>query len=228
MKGCSYLIVLVSGFFLFFWVFAFRYDETIRYRMTVEIDTPQGLRSGSSVIDLEPSWNFGRPIWSLRGEAVAVDLPGGQTVFALIGDRDDPDYAIHLPADVFQSLLSAPENARTNGTPDMRKWIAYLDAHKPSAVLDANQLPMFVRFGRVSNPMSVSQVDPTRFADAFGAGVRLLRVTIQITDDPVTDSLRGRLPWLTDSAQPLNGSRSPAISDTITEVLNHESFRRGL
>ena len=62
--------------------------DSYRYRLTVEVDTPQGLRTGSSVIEVGflkiPDWlpNGGGVSIKYRGEAVAVDLPDGQIVFA--------------------------------------------------------------------------------------------------------------------------------------------------
>lgn len=67
-----------------------------RYRLTVEVETPEGLRTGSSVIEVmqrivrpgshPSSWAIDRRI---RGEAVAVDLPQGQTLFALLRSESD-------------------------------------------------------------------------------------------------------------------------------------------
>ena len=58
-----------------------RETETIRYRITVEVDTPRGLRTGSSVWQVKaleglPMSNSGVN-YEIEGEAVAVDLPGG-------------------------------------------------------------------------------------------------------------------------------------------------------
>ena len=61
-----------------------------RFRMTVEVETPQGLKTDSSVYqvtagyrpDLQPGGKARE--WAARGEAVAVDLPGGKTLFALL------------------------------------------------------------------------------------------------------------------------------------------------
>lgn len=80
-----------------------RPSETLRYRLTIEVETPQGVRSGSSVIEVRGVRN---PDWvniegrgtraSFRGEAVAVDLPHGKTLFALLrsegGTSDAADY----------------------------------------------------------------------------------------------------------------------------------------
>lgn len=64
------------------------FPEKYRLRLTVEVDTPQGLRKGSSVYEV---WANNKTAllpdeakrdWGVRGEAVAVDLPNGQTLFA--------------------------------------------------------------------------------------------------------------------------------------------------
>ncbi len=53
---------------------------------------------------------------------------------------------------------------------------------------------MLVRFRNIRDPSSVETVDPDNLAKSFGAGVRLKRITVQITDDPVTSGIDKRLP----------------------------------
>lgn len=69
---------------------------TFRYKLTAEVMTPDGLKTGSSVIEVSyssvhPLPNPGR--WSadtVTGEAVYVDLGGGKNLFVLLGvDRWD-------------------------------------------------------------------------------------------------------------------------------------------
>src|SRR5207253_11489286 len=69
---------------------------TYRYRMTVYVDTPAGPRSGSSVIEVvySPPVLMGHSQSDVRGEAVAVDLPGG-TLFALLRSPTDRSAAAH-------------------------------------------------------------------------------------------------------------------------------------
>ncbi|HEY8604753.1 MAG TPA: hypothetical protein VIL62_10545, partial [Tsuneonella suprasediminis] len=73
---------------------------TYRYRLKVEVETPEGLKTGSSVIEVEQSMGrsagtgFGEIIMRrVHGEAVAVDLPGGRTLFALLRSEDETDWA---------------------------------------------------------------------------------------------------------------------------------------
>ncbi len=71
-----------------------------RYRLTVEVDTPEGLKTGPSVIEVRQSMGrsagtgFGEIIMRrVHGEAVSVDLPGGRTLFALLRSEDQTDWA---------------------------------------------------------------------------------------------------------------------------------------
>ena len=78
-------------------------SEEFRYRMTVEVDTPQGLRTASSVIEVEVSDPGPNSLpeaginTKVRGEAVAVDLPGGKVLFALLRSDDSVDAAAGSP-----------------------------------------------------------------------------------------------------------------------------------
>ena len=77
-------------------------QESLHYRLTVEVETPEGVKTGSSVIGVDLS-DTGKSAWlppealgvtaELRGEAVAVDLPGGQVLFALLRAEQDSDAA---------------------------------------------------------------------------------------------------------------------------------------
>ena len=60
-----------------------------RYRLTIEADTPDGPRDGSSVIEVErrtrPAWIPApgpRTEYRVRGEAVFVDLGSGRNLVA--------------------------------------------------------------------------------------------------------------------------------------------------
>ena len=84
----------------------------MRYRMTVAVQTPQGIRTGSAVREVKviyhDSWlenlpfplEGGQAHVEFKGEGVAVDLPGGQTLFALLSSAaGDGDHAQNIPRD---------------------------------------------------------------------------------------------------------------------------------
>jgi hypothetical protein len=160
---------------------------TYRYRMTVYVDTPAGPRSGSSVIEVvsSPPAPMGSYQDDVRGEAVAVDLPAG-TLFAMLKSPNSESAAGHY----------AP-HAHAAALPDGSDWRARLETLKRQtapAALPAEYLPTFIRFRDPADPRTAEALDPANLAAGFGSGVRLNRVVIQITEDPVTSTIESRLP----------------------------------
>lgn len=177
-----------------------------RYRLTVEVETPEGLRTGSSVIEVKQSLTraAGSPAHSAvqrraRGEAVAVELPGGRALFALLRSEGNADWA----KDVMQRAAPTVRGETFEEKLDNmllikgekvlpRRWPPVAGGRRFSAY------PSFATFGDMSDPTSVTLVDPDNLSATFGEGVALKRVTVQITNDPVTTGIKERLSWLTD------------------------------
>jgi hypothetical protein len=92
-------------------VYALYPTGTHRYRLTVEVDTPNGVRSGASVIEVQRSdsgWVPMRPgprySFQLHGDAVFIDLGAGRNVIALLahGPRADKvDQMISLAIEAY-------------------------------------------------------------------------------------------------------------------------------
>lgn len=164
-------------------------SESFRYRMTVYVDTPAGQRSGSSVIEVTTSTpaplmpTSAAYSYEVRGEAVAVDLPGG-TVFALLTSPAYEDGAYHYP---FAAYPSVPGEGILQSVERIRRQTAVVR-------LPRDRYPQFVRFGNPHDVTTMVPVGPSYFDSSFGRGVRLNRIEIQITDDPVTETIEARLP----------------------------------
>ena len=66
----------------------------------------------------------------------------------------------------------------------------------PPAAVDPEHYPMLVTFEDLDDPTSVNKINPDDLAASFGEGVELKRITVQLTDDPVTTGIDERLEWL--------------------------------
>ena len=175
-----------------------------RYRLTVEVETPEGLKTGSSVIEVKQRLvRAGSNPANIaverrvRGEAVAVDLPGGRTLFALL--RSDNN--IEWPTYVMQTLAPHSESETFAQQLDnmllLEGEIVLPRTFPPVGHLEERSAyPMLVTFGDLDDPASVERVDPDDLAATFGEGVSLKRITVQVTDDPVTSGIERRLGWL--------------------------------
>src|SRR5712692_5570237 len=61
-----------------------------KYRLTVEVQTPEGVKSSSGVMAVHPDRSYSRGGHTLtRGDAVFVDLGGGKNLVALLAHIDD-------------------------------------------------------------------------------------------------------------------------------------------
>ena len=164
-------------------------SASYRFRMTVEVATPQGVRTGSSVIQVEvqrtsPIGDRSGVNSGIRGEAVVIDLPDGP-VFVLL---KLPDAKGSLQG-VATDALAGGGAADADGA--MRRYQKITSSwFGLSADLPRDQWPMFVRFRDIADPKSVERVEPQ--------AVGVTRIRVQTTHDAVTTGIRKRLGWLSD------------------------------
>lgn len=217
-----------------------------RYRLTVEVETPEELKTGSSVIEVSTSTTSSISIPSpgavrhrLSGEAVTIDLGQHGTLFALLRSDVDVDWATNLLFRLAPEVAAVrDENGRYDSDASFRaRYEAMLQNrrlivlpktfHHIRVLRDMPARPMLVRFRDTSDPKTVERVDPDDLAASFGEGVKLRRVTVQLTDDPVTTGIKKRLGWLGEYPEPsLNPSHSP--SDwSLPATLHHGDFLIG-
>jgi hypothetical protein len=177
-----------------------------RYRLTVEVDTPEGLKSGSSVIettvqDDSKSWG---PIESrlvrptTKGEAVFVDLGQDRNIIALLAmganAMDDPDFARLVPS-VFG--LRGVESLRT------------IPERKGQFTVPYNLVPTLVTFADLNDPKTARVVRPDELETVFGPGFRFRHALIEITKDTAVRQIEKKLPWLPGFKGYTGGQRDP-------------------
>ena len=171
-----------------------------RFRMTVEVETPQGLKSGSSVyavsaintLKLLPE-EGARQI-ELRGEAVVVDLDRGP-IFVLMSGRQNQ------PTDIVEISMRTLD-------PEFRNWTDSVDSagrlsgwSQREGKVGREFWPMMVRFADINDPKSVERVDPVAI------GVK--RIVLETTSDDVTTGIKKRLRWLNNTVSFFTEERDP-------------------
>jgi hypothetical protein len=180
-------------------------SETLVYRVTVEVDAPEGLRSGSSIWEVKTSSGLAFPgpeaasrSNNIIGEAVTIDLASG-TLFALMrsaGGSDD------YPANIVQMHLEA--HPELGVAIDSSNWAENIRRINQSGVmfdLAAHRYPMLVRFTNSRAPLSVEKVEPESLGKAF-PGARIRRVVVSVIGNKERDAgykrvrIGERLPWL--------------------------------
>ena len=202
--------------------------------MTVTVDTPDGPQTGSTVIEskITAGTSFGDASgiqFGLRGEAVAVTLPNGKVLFALLQPekgRDAAFYHAHLLA------RAACGDAKTTVRPDpglcgSGKWEEFRPwarEHRLSVELGESLYPMLVTFRDIADPLSVELIDPANVTASFGAGYRLSRISLQVTDEGVTTGLREKIRWLGGYRKKTFAGNRYAVNNSLADSLGAGSF----
>lgn len=180
----------------------------IRYKMTVEVETPEGVKTGSAVREISM---VSRPkrmgemndthVKLEKGEAVVVDLGQRGVLFALMGIGD---HAIQVFFNAFPSGCLDGAVSRCS--------VRYYKSLSKSSVseLAEKDYPMLVTFKRrddLNSLMVASKYENEDMPDGyggvahalaglFGNGVRISTVRIELTEQEPTFIVDQWLPWL--------------------------------
>lgn len=191
-----------------------------RFKMTVEVETPEGLKTGWSVYEVEANnvvaltpGGVGRER-KLRGQAVVVDIASGKALFALVGNDS-----------LAEMSMAALDPAYKNDWVESAERIAAGTGIQSPALIMTWNYPMLVTFTDIDDPKSVQRVDPANLAASFGLGIRLKRITVEVTDDDVTTGIEKRLRWLGDHPEPsLDPGHGPK-DFSLPASLHHGDFK---
>jgi hypothetical protein len=198
-----------------------------RFRLTVVVDTPQGVRTGSSVYEVTAVRTGGilpeeaKRDWSVRGEAVAVDLPNGRTLFALL--RTGAHFGDM--AGLSMSTLYPAFKAEGYDVVGVAEKLAS-GAYPGPAVVDPHDYPLLVVFDDPEDPASVHDVEANNLAAVFGYGVALRSIVVELSEDPVTESLAERLSWLSQYPEPSLKPGHDPKDFSLAATLHHGDFRQ--
>ena len=167
-----------------------------RQKIILEVETPQGLVSGGSVVEisvshfggLERAMSSNEMSSSRRGEASFVEIAPGRYMFALTLE---------------QGAGHAEKLFRLSREEESSAVSARLEAARETRTLSPDLYPRLVTFSDVNDPKSVKLVDPANLAAAFGPGFALKSVKLELTDEKVKEGVIERiLVWLGPYPEP--------------------------
>lgn len=183
-----------------------------RFRITIAVETPGGLKQGSSVWSIsctEPirggGWSFMTGGCTTVGEAVFVDLGQGRNLIGLMARG-----ALGEGVDIYDIAAVAFER---QGVPKDRFWYPYAPTWSGVRELRGNNIPTLASFSDLNDPTTGRVVSATDagFASAFGPSYRLRSVTLEavpvglwpfnligLWGTPLTHGLEERLRWMDD------------------------------
>ncbi|MBR0903408.1 hypothetical protein [Bradyrhizobium liaoningense] len=173
-----------------------------KYRLTVEVTTPDGIKTGSGILAVVPDRNYNRSgRTTMRGEAVLVDLGQGKNLVALLAHRQDAKLDLD---DVNYVALRAYGAARGSR-------VSFKDISRQTGIVpvQGELIPVLVSFGDLKDPKSARLVASDHAGAVLGDGYAIAGLTAEVVPngfwpidfgsalgEPVTRGLEARLPWL--------------------------------
>lgn len=206
-------------------------NPSYRFKMTVEVETPEGLKRGASVYAVRAEKHSPTIFPEARGrsrevvgEAVAVEVSPGKALFALmktLNGAGDDNLA-------YLSMVTL-DPAYKNDWVESAQRISSGDGIRSPADVAEGDYPMLVTFTDIDDPSSVQRVDPANLAASFGPNIRLKRITVEVTDDDVTTGIEKRLRWLGSGFPRIPLSDYPAVGTPLPlfATLTKMDFIRG-
>jgi len=209
-------------------------SETLRYKVTVTVTTPEGEKSGSAVREAStyseksilPDQG-GTSFNITKGEAVVIDLGKQGKVFALMGGQEEA-------RNVFEMLKGTGMNDPVAMTLEQLR-----------------RYPQFVYFSDLNNPKTIQRVDERKIVGGkvyghnnghellgggavtainldqklFGKGASFKEVTLALTDEPVTSGIEKWLPWLNQVYGYISGNF--ACDDKLYNCIDSGDLKKG-
>src|SRR6202158_5108656 len=136
-----------------------------KYRLTVQVETPEGIRSASGVMAVHPDRSYSRGGHTrTKGDAVWVDLGGGKNLLALLAHVDDKSLDLdgmnYVALRAYKAAgrkVSFNEMSRTTGVVPVKGAL----------------VPVLVTFADLGDPGTARVVLPDETNGALGNGFRV-------------------------------------------------------
>jgi hypothetical protein len=202
-----------------------------KYRLTVAVETPEGIKSASGVMAVHPDRGYSRGGQTrTRGDAVLVDLGGGKNLVALMAHLDNN--LIELDGMNYVALRATNATGQNASFNQMSRMSG-------AVPVQGAVMPVLVTFSDLNNPDTAHVVPPDDLEAAFGKGFRLQGILAEVVPnglwpldfggpfgEPVTRGIEAKLPWWNSADNPAGKALHAAGLKTGEGVDPREAFTR--
>jgi hypothetical protein len=202
-----------------------------KYRLTVEVETPEGRKSASGVLAVHPDRGYSRGGRTRTvGDAVFVDLGGGRNLVALLAHIDGK---LELEGINYVALRAY---AAASG-----KRVSFNEMSRLTGVvpLTGELVPVLVSFADPADPATARTVKPDDAGAVLGTGYSLQGITAEVVPngywpldfggalgEPVTRTIQAKLPWLNGAGDPAAVALRAAGLPGVEGIDAREAFTR--
>lgn len=202
-----------------------------KYRLAVEVETPEGVRSAAGVLSVHPDRGYSRHGSTItKGDAVWVDLGGARNLVALLAHVDDK--GLELDDMSFMALRAFNAAGRKTTFNAMNQMTG-------TAPVTGALIPVLATFSDSNDPATMRVVKPDDLEATYGKGFRLRGVSVEavpngfwpldfggVLGEPVTRGIEAKLPWWGGAGDPAAAALRAAGLSSKDAVDAKEVFTR--
>ena len=100
------------------------------------------------------------------------------------------------------------------------RWAKIISNLRETHDIDQKDDPLLVTFADITDPTTVQKVDPENLVATFGPGVSLKRISLEITDEPVTEGRIERVLGLLDDPRVMRNPACKSLPYEARVVIN--------
>jgi hypothetical protein len=170
-----------------------------KYRLTVEVETPEGIKSASGIMAVHPDRSYSRGGQTLtKGDAVLVDLGEGKNLLALLAHLDKSVELDGMNYLALRAYNAAGQKASFNEMSRITGAVPVTGA----------LIPVLLTFTDPGDPGTARAVAPDEVETVLGKGFRLHGISAEVVPnglwpldfgrflgDGVTRGIEAKLPW---------------------------------
>jgi hypothetical protein len=172
-----------------------------KYRLTIEVETPDGVKSATGVMAVTPDRGYSRRgRTQTSGDALFVDLGNGRNLVVLLAHLDKT-----LDLDGMNYVALRAYGAARG----QRMAFNEMSLARGVVPVTGTLIPILATFADPADPSTMRTVQPDDLPASFGPGVRLRGVDAEVVPngfwpldfggvlgEPVTRGIESKLPWL--------------------------------
>ncbi|WP_291868266.1 hypothetical protein [Bradyrhizobium sp.] len=201
-----------------------------KYRLTVEVETPEGVKSASGVMAVHPDRSYSRGgKTSTKGDAVFVDLGGGKNLVALLAHTGKSLELDEINYVALRAYKAAGQNVTFN----------QMSRATGTVPVTGEVIPVLVSFADPADPATARVVSPDNIEGVLGKGIRLRGVSAEVVPngvwpldfggalgDPVSRGIEAKLPWLNGAGDAAGRALQAAGLPSAEAIDSKDAFTR--
>jgi hypothetical protein len=203
-----------------------------KYRLTIEVQTPGGVRSASGIMAVHMGKDSGilpeaGGSIGMKGDAIFIDLGDGRHLVAALAHGKNATNFDGMSRLAMNAFAAAGQKVRFK---EVNELSGKVQVH-------GDLIPTLVTFTNLIDPKTAQVLDPANIEAAFGNAFHLKRVILEMVPvglwpldfggpfgEPVTRGIETNLPWATSVKGYLSGR--VACNPSVELCLEVGHFRR--